>query len=166
MKHTITSFLLCVFLIASVSAQPGKSPTKQKDTKTAVEISYVFGQAKNWKPNPKAQSGSKPMYQLLLAAADPIIGEVDSYCRFVVVPGGAGKPMDFSVSVIVDGREHILLKSKDTFTDGKGWYFQFGPKELGPLPKGKHKLMLAIDRGKTTLVRNETNQHSLDFTVK
>jgi hypothetical protein len=166
MKNSITSLLLFVFLIASVCAQPGDAQKTLKDKQTPKHTSYIFGQVKDWKPNPEAQSNPEPLYRLLLSETDPIIAEGDNFCRFVVVPSGAGKHRDFSVSVIVNGREHILLKSKEAFSDENGFYFQFSPKEIGPLPKGKHKLMLVIDRGKTTLVRNETNQHSLDFTVK
>ena len=170
MKHTGKAILLFAFLVlftvASVYAQPGNDGPSKKNPPKSGNANYVFGNVKNWKADPTNRYTAPGDYNVVLNASDPVVGETDNRIRFVVVKEGVGKAREFSVSVLANDVAHLLLSSKDAFHDANGFYFSFAAKELGPLPKGKHKLMLVIDRGKTTLVRSEKNQHSVDFIKK
>jgi hypothetical protein len=165
-KEPLFFMILVAFALASVQAQPGNGNGPAKDNPPGGEQNYVFGKTKNWKPDPSIRSAAPEACNVALSASDPIIGEVDNYCRFVVVPSGAGKPRDFSVSVLENDIAHLLLSSKDAFHDAKGYYFQFSLKEFEKMKPGKHKLMLVIDHGKTTLIRSEKNQHAISIMVK
>lgn len=172
MKHThkalLISAILVFFAIASVCAQPGITGQPKSNPPKNSEVQYVFGNIKDWRPDPMARitapRGVKT--SIVLNATDPIVGETDNYFRFVVVQKGTGAGRDFTVSVLLNDIAHMLLSSKEAYRDAKGFYFQFTPTEIGPLPKGKHKLMLVIDHGKSTLVRSAENQYSVPITVK
>ena len=176
MKYTGKIILLFAFLVpfslATLHAQ-GREDKSKKDKPTARGAMHVFGSVKDWKldstktspAEPYARSGDEKL-NIALGAEDPVVGEENDFFRFVVVPGKTGKSRDFFVSGVLDGRDHLMLVSEETFSDAKGYYFQFGPTELGKLKKGKHVLMLVIDPYDKTIARSDRNQYSVSFTVQ
>jgi hypothetical protein len=169
MKRTCKAILLFAvlvsFAVVSANAQ-GKNEKPPKGKAQTRGRMYVFGQVKDWKADSTRKLTPSDDYKIVLNSPDPIVEEADNMCRFVVVPRGPGKARDFLVSLCVDGRDRFFLVSEEAFSDAKGFYFKFGPTELGRLKPGKHTLMLIIDAQDQTLVRTDDNQYSIGFTVK
>jgi hypothetical protein len=171
MKNNVMTMLVFAFLTmfgaSSVYAQPpGRGDKPPKDNPPGGYKLYVFGQARNYQPNPGVGTSRSGGYPIALSGADPVVAVQDNCFRFVVVPKGPGVAKEFSVSVLLNDVAHMLLSSKDAFQDANGFYFQFSPKEAPKLKPGKHKLMLVIDPEDKTLVRDGSNQRSVDFIVK